>query len=57
MKNEIFARYGYIFKSEDLISYFSAKEWYKPLYENVDKYLSEIEHHNIKVINDLIDMN
>jgi len=56
MKNEIFARYGYIFKSEDLKSYFSAKGWYEPRYENVDKYLSKIELHNIEVINDLINI-
>lgn len=28
MRNEIFAQYGYIFKSTDLQEYFSKKEWY-----------------------------
>lgn len=30
MRNEVFARYGYIFKKEELREYFSDKTWYKP---------------------------
>jgi len=29
-RNLIFARYGYVFKSEDLNQYFRGKEWYRP---------------------------
>lgn len=52
MRNEIFARYGLIFKSEDLKAYFSSKKWYKPIYKNVDSYLTEIDRINIKTISD-----
>lgn len=29
-RNEIFARHGYTFSSEDLKNYFSSKSWYTP---------------------------
>jgi hypothetical protein len=50
MRNEIFARYGYIFKSKDLKGYFDNTDWYMQFYENVDHLLSEIERENIKLI-------
>lgn len=50
MRNEIFAEYGYIFKSKKWQKYFSALPWYKPRYENVDDQLTEIDKANIKVI-------
>ena len=53
MRNEIFADYGYIFKSEDLRTYFNSKDWYKPRIEYVEKvntYLTEYERKNIALI-------
>ena len=50
MRNEIFARHGYIFKRADLKEYFSQKSWYNPQYTNVDKYLSTIERQNVAII-------
>ncbi len=50
MRNEIFARYGYIFKSDDLKEYFSKKIWYAPEHETVDHLLTEIDKGNIKRI-------
>jgi hypothetical protein len=50
MRNEIFADYGYNFKSEKWQEYFSQFSWYKPKYDNVDDQLTEIDKHNIKVI-------
>jgi len=50
IRNEIYARYGYIFKSKDLESHFKSKKWYKPGRENVDDYLSGIEESNIRLI-------
>lgn len=50
MRNEIFARYDYIFKSQDLREYFGPKKWYMPKNENVDIYLTEIEKKNIELI-------
>jgi len=50
MRNEIFARYGYIFKSKELQDYFMETEWYKPFFSNVDSFLKPIEKHNINFI-------
>lgn len=50
MRNEIFARYGYIFKKEEMRSYFNAQRWYTPRYENVDGMLSDVEKKNIELI-------
>ena len=50
MRNEIFARYDYIFKSQDLREYFGPKDWYMPNNKNIDSYLTEIEKKNIELI-------
>ena len=50
IRNEIFARHGYIFKSEDLAEYFGKKKWYKPQYDNVDSFLTAEDKEYIKVI-------
>lgn len=50
MRNEIFARYGYQFKAQDLRAYYENQTWYKPLFDNVDKYLSQTERNNISLI-------
>jgi len=49
-RNEIFARYGYKFKSTDLQEYFSKFDWYKPKYDNVDKYLASTDKEVIKYV-------
>lgn len=48
-RNEIFARYGYVFESEDLQDYFASLSWYYPDV-NYDGYLTEVEKHNIEMI-------
>lgn len=50
MRNEIFAEYGFIFKSPKWKAYFEAKPWYKPRYDNVDKLMTEKDKANIKFI-------
>ena len=52
LRNEIFARKGYIFKSEDLNNYFSKFEWYNPRFKSdeIDNYLTEVDKQNIEVI-------
>jgi len=50
IRNEIFARYGYKFKSKYLVDYFNAKDWYKPQKDNVDIYLTGLEKKNIDLI-------
>ena len=52
-RNEIFARHGRIFKSEDLASYYGEKSWYVPSIppEQFDNsYLNAIEIENLKFI-------
>lgn len=50
MRNEIFAEYGYKFKSEKWQEYFGKFEWYKPQFDNVDDQLTERDKANIDVI-------
>lgn len=50
MRNEIFASYGYNFKSKDLQEYFSKQSWYVPSDDNVVDKLTEIEKYNIQLI-------
>ncbi|MBC6401837.1 MAG: YARHG domain-containing protein [Ekhidna sp.] len=50
MRNEIFAEYGYKFKTKKWQTYFSQKDWYDPRFENVYDQLTDIDRHNIKVI-------
>lgn len=50
MRNEIFADYGYIFRSELLDWHFSNFDWYKKEDREVNNDLSQIELENIKLI-------
>ncbi len=50
MRNEIFARYGYIFNSEDLANHFNTKAWYSPINSNVDDHLTNVDKSNIELI-------
>ena len=52
MRNEIFAEYGFKFKSPKWKAYFEAKPWYKPQHDNVDHLLTEKDKANIKFILD-----
>lgn len=51
MRNWIYARHGYSFRSQDLQNYFSKFEWYHPKYTEVPyNLLSDIEQRNIELI-------
>lgn len=51
MRNEIFARHGYIFKTEKMKNYFKKQGWhYGGIHDNVDLLLTPIEKENIKLI-------
>ena len=50
LRNQIFAQYGYIFKSKDLAEYFDDKEWYTPLLDNVDSLLTDLDRGNIDTL-------
>lgn len=49
-RNEIFAQYGYIFKSQELSDYFEQQQWYKPINSKVDSLLTDLDKKNIKLI-------
>jgi hypothetical protein len=48
MRNEIYARHGYIFQTRDMINYFNSQPWYTPISRNVR--LSKIEQYNVQLI-------
>lgn len=50
LRNSIYARHGYIFKSADLRQYFGQFAWYNPRYSNVESQLSSVERANVKEI-------
>jgi len=50
IRNSIFAKHGYIFKSSDLQDYFSKISWYNGTKANVDNELTEIDKLNIQNI-------
>ncbi len=50
MRNEIYARHGYIFKTAEMRAHFAAESWYRPTREQVDTLLSAIERHNVQAI-------
>lgn len=53
-KNEIFARYGYIFKSQpNLQLYFESKSWYKANPSYSGELLKEVEEYNLGMIKSL----
>jgi len=51
MRNEIFARYGYLFKKGGAMEkYFKGQDWYRAQHKNVELFLTEIEKSNIEMI-------
>ena len=50
LRNSIYARHGYIFKSNDLKEYFSQFDWYMPTSSDVSSKLSTIEKKNVEFI-------
>lgn len=50
MRNYIYARHGYMFKSADLKKYFAQYSWYTPRYSDVSGSLNSIEKSNIQTI-------
>ena len=50
MRNEIYARHGFIFKKKETKNYFANQKWYVPRYDNVENVLTDIEKKNIQLI-------
>lgn len=51
-RNEIFARHGYVFKTDKYAQYFSSKSWYRqdPNFEGGSSSFNQYENANIKLI-------
>lgn len=50
IRNEIYARHGYIFKSQDIQNYFAEKSWYYPNQYFDESLLNAVEKSNIDTI-------
>lgn len=50
MRNEIYARHGYVFSKEEIQEYFSSQDWYKPVSDNKLVVLSKVEQDNVALI-------
>jgi hypothetical protein len=50
MYNEILAEYGFIFKSEKWNQYFSEKDWYEPLHNDVEEMICDRDKINLSII-------
>jgi hypothetical protein len=46
----IYARHGYKFNSADLTAFFSRFDWYNPRYDNVDRFLTNVDEWHIQMI-------
>jgi hypothetical protein len=50
LRNSIFAKHGYIFKSQDLTNIFKKYNWYSPKLNDVDQLLTINDKYNIDII-------
>lgn len=50
MRNEVFARHGWRFKSDDLRAHFEAQPWYAPVERNAQVSLTAVERFNVERI-------
>jgi len=53
IRNEIYARHGYIFQNSKYKTYFEAQPWYRPVSRNVDGKLSPEERLNVEMITEI----
>ena len=54
LKNEIYARKGYVFSNSVYADYFKKLDWYKPLGDNSKIVFSDLETNNIAILNQKI---
>lgn len=52
IRNEVYARYGYVFESPKYRDYFGRKTWYTPNYNitNLENYFNDYEMQNVKLL-------
>ena len=58
MRNEIYARHGWVFNRQDLRRYFESQPWYRPNQDGlanrlVEAELSGVERRNVQIIQEL----
>lgn len=51
LRNTIFARHGYTFKSRAIRQFFDQVDWYVPVSDNIENELTAIEKENISLLN------
>ncbi|PZP52235.1 MAG: hypothetical protein DI598_01265 [Pseudopedobacter saltans] len=51
IKNTVYARHGYAFKTKGARQFFDFQEWYMPIYDDVENQLSKTEQTNIETLN------
>jgi hypothetical protein len=54
IRNEIYARHGYAFKTDELRSYFAAQDWYRAVDTAGEGQLSDLERLNVQIIVDQV---
>ncbi len=54
IKNNIYARHGFAFKTEKARQFFDFQSWYIPIYDDVEDQLTKTERSNIETINRFI---
>lgn len=57
LRNYVFAKHGYIFKSKDLQAYFEQFNWYipNPMIQNIDKLLTKEDRDLLEIVKELED--
>jgi len=57
LRNMIYAKHGYKFNSADLTAFFSRFDWYNSRYDNVDRFLTDVDKWHIQMIQAFEDRN
>ncbi len=50
VRNDIYARHGHIFKTPQMVSYYKAMDWYRPIIEDASPLLNGLENRNVEFI-------
>jgi hypothetical protein len=57
MRNEIYARHGWVFNRQDLRRYFESQPWYRPGGAQANRLaeaeMSDLERRNVQIIREL----
>lgn len=50
LRNEIYARHGYVFSTKEIQAHFEKQDWYKPVSDNSQVKLSEKDQENVTIL-------